>query len=97
MKNENKHDDMISIMEHLLQYVPAVTVEESVVDPESNETVSIISQKLHHVLFGGDQLTAERIRGCRRTRCNATNTADKLQGLVPVIEDWHSKVALLKV
>ena len=80
MKNENKQDDMISIMEHLLKYVPAVTVDDSIVDPETDERVIISSQKLHPVLFG-----------------NATNTAEKLQGLVPVIEDWHSKVALLKV
>lgn len=97
IKNDNKQDDMISIMEHLLKHVPAVTVDNNVVDPESGETITVKSQKLHHVLFGGDQLTAERVRGCRRTRSNATNTAEKLQGLIPVIEDWHSKVALLKV
>ena len=34
-------------------------------------------------------MTAERIRDCRRTRSNATNTVEKLQGLTPVIEDWH--------
>jgi len=97
MKNENKQDDMISIMEHLLRYVPAVTVDHSVVDPETEETVIISSQRLHPVLFGGDQLTTERVRGCRRTRSNATKTVEKLEGLIPVVEDWHSKVALLKV
>ena len=96
MKNENKQDDMISIMEHLLKYVPAVTVDDSIVDPETDGVI-ISSQKLHPILFGGERLTAERICGCRRTRSNATNTADQLQGLVPVIEGWHSKIALLKV
>ena len=78
--------------------MPAVTVHDSVVNPETDERIIIRSQKLHPVLFGGDQLTDERIRGCRRTRSNATNTAEKLQQrLLPVIEDWYSKVALWKV
>ena len=81
----------------IIQYVPDVTIDDSVVDPETDERIIIRSQKLRPVLFGGDQLTAERMHGCRRTRSNATNTAEKLQGLLPVIEDWYSKVALWKV
>ena len=77
--------------------MPAVTIDNSVVDPETDERIIIRSQKLRPVLFGGDQLMAERIHECRRTRSNATNTAEKLQGLLPVIEDWYSKVALWKV
>lgn len=97
MKNENKNEDMISILEHLHKYVPSVTTVDSIFDPETNESVTFESQEVHRVLFGGDQLTAERIRGCRRSRSNADKPACQLNGLLPDIEDWHSKVALLKV
>ena len=45
MKNENKHDDMISILEHMLKFVPAVTRSERVEDPESSDIVEINSQE----------------------------------------------------
>ena len=34
MKNENKNEDMFSIMEFLLKYVPSLTLIDSVIDPE---------------------------------------------------------------
>ena len=97
MKNENKTDEMISILEHLQHYAPTLQAVDSVVDPETNEVVTITSQKTHWLLIGGDQLTVERIRGCRRTRHNADTESGKLKELIPVVEDWHSKVAKLKV
>jgi len=97
LKNENKHEEMICVLHRLMQFVPAVSTEDGVVDPDSGELVSIVSHKFHSILCGGDQLTAERIRGCKRTRSNANKADDKLQGIIPVVEDWHSKVAVLKV
>lgn len=41
MKNENKQDKMISIMEHLLKYIPAATVSDSIVDHETHENVEL--------------------------------------------------------
>ena len=108
MKNENKNDDMICILEHLQKYAPALQKIDTVVDPETNESVMVTSQETHWILIGGDQLTVERIRGCRRSRHNADtiagrfrHNADTIAGrlneFIPVVEDWHSKVALLKV
>ena len=48
-----------------------------------------------HIL-GGDQLTA-RTRSSKRVCSNATRGKEKLEGLVPVIEDWHAKVCFLGV
>ena len=49
------------------------------------------------VLFGGDQLTAERARGAQRCRRNEILPKDQLRGLVPVAADWHAKQCLLQV
>ena len=46
------------------------------------------------MLFGGDQLTAERARSSRQAGSNSDNAKGRLEGLVPVVEDWHSKVGL---
>ena len=47
--------------------------------------------------IGGDQLTAARIRSSQRVRSNSQRGLDRLEGVVPVIEDWHSKGILLTV
>ena len=44
----------------------------------------------HQTLFGGDQLTACRCRGAQSARINDDDTAERLIGLVPVVEDWHA-------
>ena len=49
MKNENKQDDMISIMEHLLKNVPAVIVDDSIVNPETEEKLLLIHRSV--ILF----------------------------------------------
>ena len=51
--------------------------------------------KIH--ILGGDQLTTARTRSSKRVCCNATRGKEKLEGLVPVIEDWHAKVCFLGV
>ena len=88
---------MISILEHCHNYVPLVTDEDSVTDPENGEVEKIYHDKFHRLLFGGDQLTTERTRGAQGIRRNSNRGKDRLEGIYPVIEDWHSKVALLKV
>ena len=88
LKNENKHSDMIDIMHTLHQYVP--------INSEDSEHGSHKST-VHKVLFGGDQLTAARARGCRDLRLNSDTTIGQLNGLIPVAEDWHTSVALLSV
>ena len=97
MKNESKNDEMICILECLQKYAPSSQKVDTVIDPETEESVPVTSQETHWILIGGDQLTVERIRGCRRSRHNADTIAGRLNEFIPVVEDWHSKVALLKV
>ena len=88
---------MVSILECLQRYAPTLQAVDSFIDPETNEAVTITSQQTHWLLIGGDQLTVERIIGCRRSRSNADVDSDKLKEFIPVVEDWYSKVAILKV
>jgi L1 cell adhesion molecule like protein len=74
---------MIEIMETLQQYVPLVGDESD--------------QKAHQILFGGDQLTAARARGCAELRINSDTLTGRLKTLVPVFEDWHTSVTLLTI
>ena len=70
-----------------MEYVPFVTTVDGVVDPDTEETVTLTSHKFHRVLCGG-----QRVRGCKRTKSNSNTDRERLQGLELVVEDWHSKV-----
>lgn len=48
-------------------------------------------------MLGGDQMTAARIRGSKRVVSNSQCGTDCLDGFVPVVEDWHTKMCLLEV
>ena len=47
------------------------------------------------VFFGGDQLTAERVRGVQRCLRNELTPEDQLRGLAPVAADWHTKQSFI--
>lgn len=42
-------------------------------------------------------MTAARARGSQRIRNNSETGRARLEGLQPVVEDWHAKVVLLGV
>ena len=93
MKNENKNSEMIDIMSHFHQYVPLLQQQNT--DQEAD--ISSNRETLHPLLFGGDQLTVARARGCQELRMNSDTTSGRLHGLVPTAEDWHTLVTLLVV
>lgn len=98
-KSEQKNDGMTDILKALHTYVPVVdTVHHSIVDVDGSiEPVTINEQKMYKILFGGDQLTVERARNIQRVRDNSDTASHRMDGLVPVSEDWHSKMCLYKV
>ena len=97
MKNENKTDEMVDIRSHLHQYVP-MRIETKVINvPDTEVSEELQSENLHHLIIGGDQLTAERIRGAQSMRKNSTHASGRLEGFIPVSEDWHAKVCFLQV
>ena len=94
--NENKIDEMCSAMDELHVYVPTkkVVMEKS---PISGQVVNKEDYKFCRTLIGGDQLTIARARGSSAARVDHSTARDRLNGLMPVIEDWHAKQCLLKV
>ena len=48
-------------------------------------------------LFGGDQLTAARARGAAALHATHKDSIERLDSLIPGVEDWHATVALAKV
>ena len=96
-KNENKGEEMVQILSHMHQYVPVIEQSEDYYIPSIDETVQVRKASLHPILMGGDQLTAARARGAKKAKVNDDSPTSRLDGLVPVAEDWHTKVLLLKV
>lgn len=84
-------------MDDLQQYCPVVHEKEVVLTTGESEPDTIQQFHYHPILFGGDQLTIARIRGSQRIRMNSEDEKGRLEGLVPCVEDWHSKVILLEV
>ena len=97
MKNENKIDEMVSIMSTLQQYVPIRQLSASVAVPGSSDLEAIDVELLHKTLLGGDQLTVARARGAQSQRENSIHPKGQLNGFIPVVEDWHAKVCLMEV
>ena len=87
---------MCLIMENLHKYVPAIHTNELVHLPDG-DTIEVEKVDMWEVLFGGDQLTVARSRGARAIQASHPTADDRLEGLVPTIEDWHTRVILLKV
>ena len=91
---------MIEIMAyHHNEYVPLVKKEIHVTTEivTLNAQVKLKASEMHCILFGGDQLTAARAHSAKRHVANADSNTGKLHGLIPVTEDWHTKMSLLLV
>lgn len=84
-------------MSHLHQYVPMLEHHEDVAIPHTSETVSVTKASVHPIVIGGDQLTAARARGALKAKKNEDTPSLRLDGFVPVVEDWHTKVIFLEV
>ena len=100
MKDENKLNEMVDILDELHKYVPMVKTTEvyETAGPRGcMETAEIKMCHIHHILFGGDQLTVARVRGSQDSHYNSNNGRRRLEGFIPVIEDWHTKMCAMKV
>ena len=96
LKNETTYEEMMDIMYMLHKYVPKVEVTGSYIGDDGHLKECKV-QKMHHLLLGGDQLTVARARGCQKIRGNSIVLTERLEGLQPVIEDWHAKGIFLEV
>ena len=69
-KCETKHEDMISIMDKLEQYVPTVSQSIVLQNPVTNVDVELYMDEFHYILFGRDQLTVKKAVGSKHERSN---------------------------
>lgn len=92
-KSEMSYEDMTEILTHIQRYAPCQHVEVQ----QELEPFVYTDYKYVTTLVGGDQLSTARARSCVAMQENAENNLDKLNGLLPVAEDWHAKVCFMQV
>ena len=56
LQNETKYDGMISILDHVHQYVPTVRFPSIKEVPQSNESEHVEAVHMNRLPFGGDQI-----------------------------------------
>ena len=95
-QDENKLDEMSKIMEELHKYVPTSTSEGYLTLPNVS-AVTYDDTSFFEILFGGDQLTIARAAGVQDLRKGYDTALECLKGVIPVVEDWHTRVILLEV
>ena len=93
--NENKTDEMCCIMQNLHKYVPTKKYQKTYQLPEDDLVCN--EECYHRILLGSDQLTVSRSRSAQGARCNDDQPVQRLDGLVPVTEDWHARMTLMRV
>ena len=47
--------------------------------------------------LGGDQLSVARAQGAQAMRASHDSFLERLEGIIPVVEDWHSRMTLKRV
>ena len=90
---------MISILNHLHQYVPTLTSTETIVNSHTSKEVTAISDCFHYMPlpFCGDMVTAKRAKGVQGICENSNRERNRLEGLVPVAEHWPANMCLICV
>ena len=63
----------------------------------NGSTIKFDETNFFQILFGGDQLTVARAHGAQALRATHDTAKERLEGLCPVLEDWHARMILLKV
>lgn len=96
LHNENKLDEMGKILAHYMKLVPTVEVEGRLQLPNGS-VINFDDTRFFSTLFGGDQLTVARIRGTQVLRDTQDKCVDRFDGVIPVVEDWHLRMTLMKV
>ena len=89
--DENKLDEMAHILDHYMSLVPTIELQGHTELP-SGATIEFDDTRCFKIAFGGDQKTVARIRGVQLLRDTETKRVDRFEGVLPVIEDWHTRM-----
>ena len=80
-KSKRSGEEMVDIMYHMQRYVPK----------------SADGKQFFPILFGGDQLTRERAYHAQDSKLQSSDPLHRLLGLVPKVEDWHTRSVFYQV
>ena len=89
---------MCEVLDELQKYIPTkdcVTTYD-VLEGEQ-QPIEVCDSKQYKILTGGDQYSVARYRSAQSVRTNHDLEVERLEGFVPVIEDWHARLTLVKV
>ena len=81
-------------LESIHKYVPAISEERSIVMFDGT-VLKYTETNMWQILFGGDQLTVACARCAIDIRFTHDSEADRLHGVIPVLEDWHARMIKL--
>lgn len=94
--DENKLDEMGKILDHYMKLVPTLKADQHVF-LSNGSVIDIDNTQFFPIYFGGDQLTVARMHGIQALRDTHDTPLDRCEGVTPVIENWHARMALMKV
>ena len=95
LKNEANLTEMADILDTLNQYVPTDESTRDTIVEGRNYTFD--NSKLIQILLFGNQLTVARTRGVASWRDDDKMLLNCLEGFVPAVADWHTRMCLLQV
>ena len=81
-------------MDRLHRYVPTQTNNVTITFADTGET---LTHYFHPICCSGDQLTIARERTAQSVCHHSENELDRLEGLVPIVDDWHTNMTFVKV
>ena len=84
-KNEQYNDEMTDICEFLHRHVPGHDASEE------------WNKHPEQILSGGDYLTFERHKQAQSSKRNGRTPSQRLEGLIPKMEEFHNQAELLQV
>ncbi len=87
---------MDDVLSHISDYVPTVPSSKEMT-LSNGEIIEEDQSVMHSILLGGDQMTAARVRAAKDAKANAQTSYQRYEGIVPVLEDWHTKGNFMKV
>ena len=90
--NENVVDEMAKTLDELNKYIPMTATNEDIILP-NGDTVNHQDFDVIRIPITGDQVTVARIRAAQLAR----NSRDRLEGVLPFVEDWHARQVIVMV
>lgn len=88
---------MAEILEELHKYVPTKAYEVTTNLIDEGEELVHTEYNFHQIVCTGDQLTVARHRTANAMRHHSEDELERLEGLIPSVEDWHTKQLLVKI